>query len=70
MWGIQGGQTTNCLLYDTDLMRTTLFTFAGICIVVSTLLDIGVWYYSADINIFEEDELDEEMKSETMQYAN
>ena len=56
LWGSQGGLRTNCLLYDTDLMRSTLFTYVGIFLLLSTFMDFGVWYYCADINIFDEKE--------------
>eukprot|EP00092_Neocalanus_flemingeri_P019109 GFUD01020699.1.p1 GENE.GFUD01020699.1~~GFUD01020699.1.p1 ORF type:complete len:655 (+),score=122.20 GFUD01020699.1:219-2183(+) len=68
VWGIQGGQTTQCLLYDTDLMRTTLITFIGVCIVISTLMDFGVWWNCKNIRIFDEDDnAEEEMKSVPME---
>jgi len=67
VWGVQGGKTTNCLLYNTDLMRTTLFTFTGICIILSTLMDVGVWYYCKDINIFKESDDKEDKKVVTIE---
>ena len=56
-------------MYDTDLMRTTLITFIGVCVVISTLADIGVWWYCKDINIFDEDDdSEEEMGTRSMEH--
>ena len=71
VWGSRCGATTHCLLYDTDLMRTTIFYMVGqitlqywfqtniwllvsqvsACSLVSTLLDVGVWWNCGHIQV-------------------
>lgn len=67
VWGQNCGETTNCLLYDTDAMRHTLCYFVAVCILLATFADIGVWWNCKHIEIFdtEEDETsdDVEMKN-------
>ena len=63
VWGQNCGETTNCLLYDTDSMRQTLAYFVATCVLLATLADIGVWWNCGDINIFDkEEDITEEMK--------
>ena len=56
MWGQNCGETTNCLLYNTDTMRNTLCYFVVTCILLATLADIGVWWNCKNINIFDKEE--------------
>ena len=56
VWGQNCGETTNCLLYDTDSMRQTLTYFVAVCIFLATLADIGVWWNCRDIKIFDKEE--------------
>jgi len=56
VWGQNCGETTNCLLYDTDSMRQTLTYFVAVCVFLATLADIGVWWNSRNIKIFDEEE--------------
>ena len=52
LWQEECGETTNCLLYDTvALRRALMLTTAGISF-FGVLLDIGTWYYSKDLVIF------------------
>ena len=64
-WGNNCGEVTNCLLYDTDMMRTTLCYVVAACLALTTLADIGVWWYSSTIKLWdeaEEEDSDLEMK--------
>jgi len=71
IWGKNCGETTNCLLYDTDMMRNTLCYFVAVCVILAALADIGVWWYSKGIEMFdtqkEEEKSELEMKSEEKQ---
>jgi len=55
VWGSHCGSRTHCLLYDTDLMRTTLFYMVSGFMLVSTLFDFGVWLYCGHVKVFDED---------------
>ena len=37
VWGNNCGETTNCILYDTDAMRKTLCYFVSVCLALATL---------------------------------
>jgi len=54
VWGENCGETTNCLLYDTDAMRKTLCFFVAVCVLLATMADVGVWWNSKSIQIFDE----------------
>merc|ERR1719341_1833656 len=56
IWGQNCGETTNCLLYDTDAMRNTLCYFVAVCILLATFADIGVWWNCKHIEIFDTEE--------------
>ena len=63
--GRAGGGEEGCLLYDTDMMRTTLCYVVAACLALTTLADIGVWWYSSTIKLWdeaEEEDSDLEMK--------
>merc|ERR1711973_454595 len=52
LWQEECGETTNCLLYDTDTLRIVLMlTTAGIAS-LGVLCDVVVWYYAKDLQIF------------------
>jgi solute carrier organic anion transporter family, member 5A len=56
LWGGSHGTDGNCWLYDEDQLKYTLnFTAAGF-IIVGTFLDVGTWYHSKEVKIFDEDE--------------
>jgi len=55
VWGTKCGQQTNCLVYDNDKMRVYLASFPLLCIVISLMFDIGVWYYAKDLEIYDSD---------------
>jgi len=58
VWGSHCGTPTNCLMYDTDAMRTTLCYFVAVCIFLATLADIGVWWHCKDIELFDTEQED------------
>jgi len=54
LWQEECGETTNCLLYDTDRLRQALMlTTAGI-MVLGVVCDVAVVYYAKDLKIFDE----------------
>jgi len=56
LWQEECGETTNCLLYDTDALRQALMlTTAGI-MTLGVVCDIAVVYYAGDLKIFGEDD--------------
>ena len=48
------GETTHCLVYDTDAMRNYLAFFPAAFIILATLADVGVYYYSKDLTIYDD----------------
>lgn len=54
------GETTHCLVYDTDRMRNYMALMPSVCLILTLLCDIGVWYYAKGMNIYDsEDETPE-----------
>ena len=49
------GEQTHCLVYDTDAMRTWISFFPAAFVLLGTIADIGVWYYSKDMTIYDEE---------------
>jgi len=64
VWGDNCGERTNCQLYDTDRLRETLHYTVGVCILLATLCDFGVWWNSKEVSIFGEEEEKEEEKDD------
>ena len=56
IWGEQCGETTNCLLYDTDMMRVYMYGVTAACLAVSTVFDVGVWWHAGGLRIWEEEQ--------------
>jgi len=54
LWQEECGETTNCLLYDTDLLRTYLMYTTAAIMSIGVLFDILVVYYAKDLDIFPE----------------
>jgi hypothetical protein len=54
LWGKTCSKTGNCWLYDNDLIKFTFNLTAGVFILIGTCWDIGTWYYSKDVKIFDE----------------
>merc|ERR1719244_102261 len=52
LWQQECGETTNCLLYDTDALRKVLMLTTAAIASLGVLCDVAVWYYSKDLKIF------------------
>ena len=50
VWGNNCGETTNCILYDTDAMRQTLCYFVSVCIALATLGAVSQYHYQAEFS--------------------
>jgi len=58
LWQEECGETTNCLLYDTDKLRQYLMlTTAGIML-IGVFFDALVVYYAKDVKLFEDPKTD------------
>ena len=55
VWGENCGERTTCLLYDNQRMRTTISSFVGVFVIISTIFDIIAWFYCKDLQIFDEE---------------
>lgn len=64
LWGKTCSKKGNCWLYNTEAMRYSINLTAVIFIGIGTLFDIGTWYYSKHIQIFDKDEEDEPVEKE------
>lgn len=60
-WGKSCSGQGNCWLYDTETMKYTLNMTAAAFVLIGTLFDVGTWYYSRDVKIFDESEEDLEI---------
>lgn len=71
LWGKSCSKsgTGNCWLYDTDIMKYSVNFTAGGLIFIGTLFDIGTWYYSKDVEIFDKED-DEEDNDEIKKESN
>ncbi len=64
LWGKTCKGSGNCWLYDTVSMRYNLNLIACLFILIGTLFDVGTFYYSKNVQIFdEEDENEVEMEN-------
>ena len=61
LWQEECGETTNCLLYDTDRLRRVLMLTTAAIMLIGVLFDIAVVYYAKDLDIFDTDKKDLEM---------
>jgi len=52
LWQEECGETTNCLLYDTDMLRTYLMYTTAAIMSIGVLFDVIVVYYAKDLDIF------------------
>lgn len=59
VWGENCGERTTCLLYDNHRMRTTISSFVGVFVIISTIFDIIAWFYCKDLQIFDEEPRDQ-----------
>jgi MFS family permease len=55
----------NCWLYDGHYLRYAFNFIAASSILIGTCFDLGVWYYSKDLKVFDEKVEDEEEKKES-----
>merc|ERR1712080_62933 len=56
VWGVKCSEKTNCLVYDTDLMRQYMMWFVAACVAAGTIVDVAVWYHVKDLQLYEEEE--------------
>ena len=61
------GETTHCLIYDTDAMRNYLAFFPATFMALSFLADFGVFWYCKDLTIYDENENKNENKNENLE---
>lgn len=54
LWGKTCSKKGNCWLYDNDVIKYSFNITAGMFILIGTLWDVGTWYYSKDVKIFDE----------------
>ena len=52
LWQEECGETTNCLLYSTEDLRKALMLTTACIMLIGVIFDIGAWYYSKDLLIF------------------
>ena len=60
LWGEECGETTNCLLYDTDKMRQSITILPAACLAISFLADFGVWRCVGDLQLYQDDQIDQQ----------
>ena len=56
MWGERCGETTNCQLYDTDMMRYLMSGATTVGMVLSLIGDIMVWRHVGDLELYQDDD--------------
>ncbi|XP_069675274.1 solute carrier organic anion transporter family member 74D-like isoform X2 [Periplaneta americana] len=67
VWGQTCGESGNCWLYNGQKLGYLVnFTATG-CLIIGTMLDMGVWYYVKDLQIYDEKE---EKKKKTEETSN
>ncbi|KAK7865240.1 hypothetical protein R5R35_012366 [Gryllus longicercus] len=55
VWGETCGHSGNCWFYDGHMLRYVInFTASG-CLVLGLILDIGVWFYAKDLQVYDND---------------
>lgn len=59
LWGKTCSKKGNCWLYDTSAMRYRINLIAAGFVFIGTLFDVGTWYYSKTVEIFDKEETDE-----------
>ncbi|CAD7015022.1 unnamed protein product [Ceratitis capitata] len=62
VWGKTCTNKGNCWLYDPESLRYTLNITASVFVAIGALFDWGVWYYVKDLQIFDEEVKEVEMK--------
>ncbi|GLG95037.1 Solute carrier organic anion transporter family member [Gryllus bimaculatus] len=55
VWGETCGHSGNCWFYDGHMLRYVInFTASG-CLALGLILDIGVWFYAKDLQVYDND---------------
>lgn len=54
LWGKTCSKKGNCWLYDTETIKYSFNATAAAFILIGTFWDMGTWYYSRDVKIFDE----------------
>lgn len=54
LWGKTCTGKGNCWLYDSESLRYKVNLYASLFVAVGTVLDLGVWYFVKDLQIFDE----------------
>lgn len=54
LWGERCGSTLNCLAYDTETLQFRVCLLAGILKGLAFICDLGVWYYSKDVQVYDD----------------
>ncbi|XP_017090680.2 solute carrier organic anion transporter family member 74D [Drosophila bipectinata] len=62
VWGKTCGSKGNCWIYDTKSLRYSMNVACASLIFVGSFLNIGVWYYAKDMQVFDDDEKKPENK--------
>ena len=52
LWQEECGETTNCLLYSMEDFRKAVMLTTGLIMLIGVIFDVGAWYYSKDLLIF------------------
>ena len=61
LWDVtKCGETTHCLVYDTDAMRSYLAFIPAAFIFLALLADVGVFYYSKGMVVYDEESTNQE----------
>lgn len=60
LWGKTCGKSGNCWLYDAEKLKYSMNLLGAALIAIATILDIGTWYYSKDVKIFDDEEPNKE----------
>ena len=54
IWAEKCGEELNCLAYNTDVLRASVGTLSAILMALGLCCDIGVWYYSKSLRLYDE----------------
>ena len=54
IWGEKCGETLNCLVYDTEMLRTSISLLMASLFALALIGNVGVWYFVKDLKIYGE----------------
>lgn len=54
LWGERCGSTLNCLAYDTETLQFRVCLFSIIIYCLAFICDVGVWYFSNDVQVYDD----------------